>query len=308
MGRPRRRLASRLVSRRVRVSRPILPALVLLVTSAAVGMEPDEARPANYGIARRVPWTSSRLVGTPEPPARHTTERVFPGLEFDRPVEMQAIPGTDRLVVVEVNGHVDSFRDDPLAGDSARDLFADLSTLDERFHRAYGIAFHPKYEENRYCYVSYVLEPDTPGGSRVSRFEVTEAAPPRLKPDTEQIVITWVSGGHNGAHLQFGPKDGYLYVSTGDGGNSFPPDGRNTGQDVTDLLASILRIDVDHETPPTAKNRRNRTRSRRTTRSPTARTRAARSGPTAFAIRGKWPSTGRTARCGSETSAGRCGR
>ena len=57
-----------------------------------------------------------------------------------------------------------------------------------------------------------------------------------------------MAGGHNGAHLQFGP-DGCLYISTGDGGQSFPPDGRNTGQDISDLLAAILRIDVDHPDP-----------------------------------------------------------
>ena len=58
-------------------------------------------------------------------------------------------------------------------------------------------------------------------------------------------VVARYAGGHNGAHLQFGP-DGCLYISTGDGGDAFPPDGRNTGQDISDLEASILRIDVDH--------------------------------------------------------------
>src|SRR5690606_3490419 len=40
--------------------------------------------------------------------------------------------------------------------------------------------------------------------------------------------------------------DGYLYISTGDGSSPFPPDAKNTGQRIDDLLASILRIDVDH--------------------------------------------------------------
>src|SRR5262249_15350674 len=57
--------------------------------------------------------------------------------------------------------------------------------------------------------------------------------------------ITWLSGGHNAGCIQFGP-DGYLYISTGDGGGPNPPDPLKTGQDISDLLSSVLRIDVDH--------------------------------------------------------------
>jgi len=55
-----------------------------------------------------------------------------------------------------------------------------------------------------------------------------------------------LAGGHNGGDLHFGP-DGYLYISTGDGANPNPPDVLDTGQDLSDLLSSILRIDVDRE-------------------------------------------------------------
>ena len=37
-----------------------------------------------------------------------------------------------------------------------------------------------------------------------------------------------------------------LYISTGDGMGPDPPDTLNTGQDISDLLSSVLRIDVDH--------------------------------------------------------------
>jgi putative heme-binding domain-containing protein len=45
--------------------------------------------------------------------------------------------------------------------------------------------------------------------------------------------------------VKFGP-DGDLYVSAGDGGDPDPPDPFNTGQDISDLLCSVLRIDVNH--------------------------------------------------------------
>src|SRR5262249_8856297 len=114
------------------------------------------------------------------------------------------------------------------------------------FSRIYGLTFHPKFAENRTCYVCYVLKSGTPDGTRVSKFRVTDTDPPRLDLKSEEIIITWKGGGHNGGHLQFG-TDGCLYSANGDGGESFPPDGRNKGQDISDLLAAILRIDVDRK-------------------------------------------------------------
>ncbi len=66
--------------------------------------------------------------------------------------------------------------------------------------------------------------------------------PPQADLKSEQVILTWPSGGHNGGCIRFGP-DGYLYLGTGDG--SGIADGRNTGQDLSDLLAAMVRIDVD---------------------------------------------------------------
>lgn len=212
---------------------------------AALVLVPAAWASAQIGLQRREPWTTSRITGSPEPPRPYVTERIFPSLEFNQPVEVAAIPGTNRLAVVEVEGKIYSIENRPDAEELSRDLFADIKPRDPAFTRLYGLAFHPKFAENRYCYVSYVLKPKTPDASRVSRFKVTATDPPRIDPESEEIVLTWFGGGHNGAHLQFGPE-GYLYITTGDGGDSFPPDGRGTGQDLSDLEASILRIDVDH--------------------------------------------------------------
>jgi len=232
----------------LRLRQLLVGSCLLIISSVAFAQSPAVQAPANkkseFGLEKRVPWTTSRMTGAPQPPSPYLVERVFPSLSFNEPCELVAIPGTNRLALIEVKGKIFTFENKPMAEKVEPDLFADITQLDSKFFRVYGIAFHPQFAKNRYCYVSYVLNGRTPEGSRVSRFRVTDTDPPKLDLKSEQIVITWLGGGHNGAHLQFGPE-GYLYISTGDGGDSFPPDGHNTGQDVSDLLASILRIDVD---------------------------------------------------------------
>src|SRR5262245_57629067 len=192
----------------------------------------------------RLPWTTSRIAGAPEPPRPYIAERIFSSLEFNQPLELVALPGTNRLVILQAQGKIYSFENRPNDLDLTADLFADIRERDPKFDRLYGFVFHPKFLENRYCFVSYVLSGRGADGSRVSRFKVAASDPPRLIPESEEIILTWQAGGHNGANLQFGPE-GYLYISTGDAGDAFPPDGRNSGQDISDLEASILRIDVD---------------------------------------------------------------
>ena len=166
---------------------------------------------------------------------------------------MVVAAGSDRWYVVEQGARIFSFpdRQDCPRAEPFLDIPKQIRTLpaNSKVGDAYGLAFHPKFAENHYCYVCYVVvgEPGDaalPAGTRVSRFTVS-GDPPRCDPASEKILITWLGGGHNGGSLKFGP-DGYLYISAGDSGNPNPPDPRDTGQDISDLLSSILRIDVDH--------------------------------------------------------------
>lgn len=205
----------------------------------------------------RTPWTSSKVAGSPEPPLPYRAERAFPKIGFHNPVELAFMPGSDRIFVVEQGGTIYSFKN---AGDAAqRDVVINLPREVRSFAdvpkaggigTALGLAFHPQFARNRYCYICYVLdpkpgEPPLANGSRVSRFTVSATEPPRCDPASEVVLLDWRGGGHNGCALRFGP-DGYLYISTGDSADPAPPDPLGTGQDISDLLSSILRIDVDH--------------------------------------------------------------
>src|SRR5262245_14183182 len=108
------------------------------------------AVPAGALAQSRPPWTTSRLTGSPEPPRPYTTERIFPSLAFDQPVELVVIPGTNRFVILEVTGKIFSFENRPNDENLKPELFADIKLRDPAFTRLYGFAFHPRFAENRY--------------------------------------------------------------------------------------------------------------------------------------------------------------
>jgi uncharacterized repeat protein (TIGR03806 family) len=216
----------------------VLVSLVLTVTQDSALADPPKV-----GLEKRAAWTTSRIVGSPERPLPYVTERAFPALTFKQCLEITAAPGSERLFVVEQAGKIFSFPNKP---DVAKaDLVVDLAKEIAGVQAIYAIAFHPNFAKNRYCYVCYIKAANLDDGSHIARFRVADTDPPTIDAASETTIITWFSGGHNGCCLKFGP-DGCLYISTGDGSGPNPPDSRRAGQDVSNLLSSILRIDVDH--------------------------------------------------------------
>lgn len=178
----------------------------------------------------------------------------FPGITFESPVDMQnAGDGSGRLFVVEQRGVIMVITPSETSVNLSSDTgvqrqvetaaFLDISDgvlFDGGERGLLGLAFHPDFAENGFFYVNY--NADNPSRTVISRFRVAEDNPGTADPDSEVALLEFnqPSANHKGGQLAFGPDDGYLYIAVGDGGT-----GGDTAQDLTDLLGSILRIDVD---------------------------------------------------------------
>jgi Glucose/sorbosone dehydrogenases len=163
-----------------------------------------------------------------------------------RTVIIDAPKGSDRLFVGEQHGTIYSFENKPDA--KSAKVFLDITDRVNYSDRQneegmLGLAFHPKFAENRLFYVYYIQKPGLI--TVVSQFEASKDDPLRADPATEKKILTleqpfW---NHNGGTICFGP-DGYLYIALGDGGAANDP--YENGQNLGSLLGKILRIDVDH--------------------------------------------------------------
>lgn len=217
--------------------------IAVVQSSVPIAIEPAAiSAPPKTQLAPRNSWTTSRLKGAPTPPEPFRIEAAFPELKFDHPTSLLEVTGTDRLLVAEIGGRVFTFS--RRSNQHSADLAIDLSAAAGGNVALFGAVLHPEFPSNRFVYLCLV-HPEGGSHTRVSRFTMTRDAVPVIDPTSETVIITWPSGGHNAGCLRFG-KDGMLYIATGDGAGPNPPDGLTTGQDVTDLLGSILRIDVDH--------------------------------------------------------------
>ncbi len=196
-----------------------------------------------FGLDQRVPWTTSRVVGSPEPPPPYSVEKTFTKIQWKSPIYVTAEPGADTLLVVQQGGEKEKpsrilrVRDEPNADQA--------DTLLEMNNRLiYSVTFHLGYRTNGHLFVfSNGPTPEPDRTNRISRFTIDRAEPYRCDPASELVIIEWRSAGHDGGGLVFG-HDAMLYISTGDGTSD--SDTWVTGQDLGDLLGGVLRIDLEH--------------------------------------------------------------
>jgi hypothetical protein len=181
---------------------------------------------------------------TPEPSLPQGTgarlQLIASGLSL--PLYLTAPPGDgSRLFIVEQTGAIRIVKDGTLLPTAFLDVSAQVLASGEQ--GLLGLAFYPDYAATGRFVVHYT---DTAGNTRLSSFRVS-SDPDVADVTSEQVILTADQpfSNHKGGQVTFGP-DGFLYLGLGDGGSSGDPQGR--GQDLSDLLGSILRIDVQSGT------------------------------------------------------------
>lgn len=169
-----------------------------------------------------------------------------------RPVYVTQAPGdATHLYIVEqrdanVTGHIRVF--DMTTNTVSPTPFLSIDRLTNGNEQGLlGLAFHPSYASNGSLYVNYT---DGTGTTQIRRYQRSASNPLVADTPTNVMSISQPQTNHNGGWMGFGPKDGYLYIASGDGGN-----GNDTGtghtatignaQDLTNLLGKVLRVDVD---------------------------------------------------------------
>src|SRR5690606_6406616 len=173
-------------------------------------------------------------------------ERVFAGLSFEEPLGMLQAPGDpSRWFVLEKRGTVRVFANDPSTTSFDPD-FLQLTVNPAGEGGLLGMAFHPSYPADGRVFVSWT-EGSSPMVSVVAHFVSLDGGA-TLDPGSRRNVIrvNQDQSNHNGGHIAFGP-DGYLYFGLGDGGGGGDPLDR--AQETTNLLGTMLRLDVDGGEP-----------------------------------------------------------
>ena len=169
-----------------------------------------------------------------------TVSQVLSGLSQPMQV-VHAGDGSNRIFIPQKGGDIKVFDRNfaPLGN------FLNVSPISSGGEQGLlSMCFHPQYNINGLFFVFYTT---TIGSLEIARYRVGSGTDSinLARPSSKKIVITIphpTYGNHNGGTLRFG-RDGFLYLSTGDGGGGGDPD--NNAQNKTKLLGKMLRLNVN---------------------------------------------------------------
>ncbi len=168
-----------------------------------------------------------------------------------------------RMLITTRIGQVLIYENNAIRSTPALDLASRLCTNMER--GLVGVAVDPDFTSNHFVYLFYTYDrgtdscgsnpadPSSQPVNRVSRFVLTGYT---IDPATETVLLDNLvtpTGSNIAGDLDFG-KDGYLYVSVGDGGCDYNNDSgcgasNDASRDHNVLLGKILRITSAGDVP-----------------------------------------------------------
>lgn len=210
---------------------------------------PDPVEPTETAVEPTVqPTTPPELVATetpatPEPEPVSAIQLTLVAGGFERPTFLTHA-GDGRLFVSDQVGRIHIIENGEVLPAPFLDI-RDRIGSEALEQGLLSVAFHPEYAQNGRFYANYT---NLNGDTVISRFQVNAADPNSADPASETNIMTLEQpfANHNGGQLKFGP-DGYLYIGMGDGGSANDPEGN--GQNPSNLLGALLRIDVDNGDP-----------------------------------------------------------
>jgi glucose/arabinose dehydrogenase len=173
---------------------------------------------------------------------------------LNSPVGMtHAGDGSGRLFIISQRGQILILKD----GRVQEEPFLDIRDRMAKLPKGYtemgllGLAFHPAYKENGRFFIYYSAsseKEESDHRSIIAEYHVSQNDPNKAaKEERVLLTVEQPEPNHNGGQMAFGP-DGFLYVGLGDGGGAGDQHGDiGNGQNVNNLLGSIIRLDTDSE-------------------------------------------------------------
>jgi len=211
--------------------------------------QPASALTSNRGMPANIPELVRPIVVRPF----FTEQMRFPHAFVQKPGDVRSglvwfgqLPGVgDTFLVVHQAGKIWLLEKN--GTNETKTIFVDIGKdiFNERGPNGLlGMAFHPKFRENRKYYVKHqVFEEGKIATTVVERQASPDFRTDSGRPSRRLWKVVSATQDHSGGCIGFGP-DGFLYIAMGDTGPQQDPQGH--GQDLTTHLGKILRIDVDH--------------------------------------------------------------
>ena len=174
-------------------------------------------------------------------------KKIFSKVDTPKPVMSLAVPDNSGRTLLVLQGGKILLLPEEL-NSTATSVFLDMPSekmIANSFEEGLlGLVFHPKYPQDKRFYIYYTLQ--NPKRSLLVERRIDD--PRKLTVDASYgrvlLEINQPYWNHNSGIPVFGP-DGYLYLSTGDGGNANDP--HDFGQNTFSLLGKILRVDIERK-------------------------------------------------------------